>query len=99
VLHWVYLAKLKRSTLTALPANVDMTTLDEEHLHRLAKKWHLEDELQDWYVGAKALGFDEGKHRSYPKDEVPRSDSELELARASSAAAKTRVLSRRSKSN
>jgi hypothetical protein len=97
VLQWFYLANMKRSTLTALPTNVDMTALDEEHLHRLAKKWHLQDELQDWYEVAKALGFDEGKHRSYTKDEVSRSDSELQLASASSAAAKTRVLSRRSK--
>lgn len=98
LLRWLYLARMKRSTLTPPPTNVDMTALDEEHLHALAARWGLEEEMRVWHDRTKATGFDEAKHSPFTPPEKPASDEEKEARRAASAAAKARVLSRQSKS-
>ena len=48
LLQWLYLAGMKRSTVTpAPPQKVDMGQLDEEHLNHLAQRWQLQAEFED----------------------------------------------------
>lgn len=59
LLQWLYLAGMKRSTVTPPPMDVDMGQLDEEHLNQLAQRWKLEAELKTWLGQAKSAGFGE----------------------------------------
>lgn len=94
LLQWLYLARMKRSTLTSPPTNVDMSTLDVEHLHKLAKRWGLEEELKEWHDRGEAVGFDEAKHNYAAQTQKPISAKEMEARLADSTAAKARVMGR-----
>jgi hypothetical protein len=62
LLHWLYLAGMKRSAVTPPPTDVDMGRLDEEHLDKLAHRWQLQAELTTWHDRAKSIGYGEEQH-------------------------------------
>lgn len=53
-LHWLYLARSKRSTKLAPPTDVDFDMLDLDLLNELATAWSLIDELAAWQRRVKA---------------------------------------------
>ncbi|MFK4706001.1 hypothetical protein ABIC83_002840 [Roseateles asaccharophilus] len=57
LLHWLHLAAMNRSKLTAPPVDVDMDVLDQELLGKLAEKWALGGELMAWRARAEGLHF------------------------------------------
>jgi hypothetical protein len=59
LLQWLYLAGMKRSTVTPPPMDVDIGQLDEEHLNQLARRWQLQAELKTWLGRAQSVGFGE----------------------------------------
>lgn len=59
LLHWLYLAGMKRSTVTSPPTDVDMGQLDEELLKTLAQRWRLEAELNAWHGHAASTNYGE----------------------------------------
>lgn len=59
LLQWLYLAGMKRSTVTPPPMDVDLGQLDEDHLNQLAQRWQLQAELKTWLGQAKSVGFGE----------------------------------------
>lgn len=59
LLHWLHLANMQRSTLSAPPLDVDMTTLDRELLGKLAEQWELGPQLAAWRTKAEAANFGE----------------------------------------
>lgn len=89
LLHWLYLAGMKRSTVTPPPSDVDMGQLDEEHLNTLAQRWQLQPELKAWHDHAKSLNYgDEQQGTLVPASEKYR------VGTADGAAARERLLAR-----
>ena len=56
-LHWLHLAGMQRSRMTAPPVDVDMDMLDDELLKRLAIHWELEPQLAQWTQHALGRGY------------------------------------------
>lgn len=94
LLQWLYLAGMKRSTVTPPPMDVDMGQLDEEHLDQLAQRWQLQAELRAWHDQAKSVGFGEEQYKS----EITVSEKPHAGVAADGAAARERLLARLGKS-
>lgn len=62
LLHWLYLARMKRSSVTPPPVDVDMEQLDNEHLRQLAQRWQLTTEFEAWHDHAKSTDYGEQQH-------------------------------------
>ena len=90
LLQWLYLAGMKRSTVTPPPSDVDMGQLDEEHLDQLAQRWQLQAELKTWHDQAKSLGFGEESDRPH----ATVGEKRHAVAAADGAAARERLFAR-----
>lgn len=82
LLQWIYLAGLGRSKMTPPPLDVDMSTLDETLLARLAQRWSLEDALAAWHVHAEVTGFGEEHAPPTPGPHMPAPPSAQKAASA-----------------
>lgn len=85
LLQWLYLAALKRSTVTPPPRDVDMSTLDDVHLNELARRWQLQVKLKAWHDDANAMGYGEQQHNLSVNAGTPsqaKSTAQGEAARA-----------------
>ncbi len=90
LLHWLYLARMKRSSVTPPPMDVDMEQLDKEHLRQLAQRWRLTSEVEDWHDHAKSTGYGEQQH-----SHLVTASSETQLpSTADGVAARERLLAR-----
>lgn len=94
LLHWLYLANMKRSTVTPPPSDVDTAQIDEEHLHLLAQRWNLLAELKTWQEQAISTGYGEEQHGA----EVLISQKTHAAAAEVGVAARDRLLARLGKS-
>lgn len=90
LLHWLHLASMKRSSLTAPPVDVDMDQLDMELLMSLADRWGIARQLQTWLAGGHAANFGQETDTDSPRSEAPSAESW-----AASNAARARLMARR----
>ena len=94
LLQWLYLASIQRSTLTMPPVDVDMEQLDEELLGRLAERWGVGRQLNDWLDQAQTANF--GEETEMARSPAPVAPTQDVLDK--SAAARARLMSRRASS-
>lgn len=90
LLQWLHLANMQRSSLTAPPLDVDMSTLDQELLGRLAERWGLTPEFDAWHSRARAADYGQEQAPSEQPSGQPTQES-LDA----SAAARARLMARR----
>ena len=63
LLHWIYLGRSPRSTLSLPPYEMDINELDRKKLHRLANAQGLLKALQEWLGGQPARRAPRPSHR------------------------------------
>ena len=90
LLQWLHLANMQRSSLTTPPLDVDMETLDHELLVKLATRWGLAPQLEDWHTRAEAADF--GQEPALGEAALAKPTQE---ALDASAAARARLMARR----
>jgi hypothetical protein len=90
LLHWLHLANMQRSTITAPPVDVDMETLDLELLGELAKRWGVNQQLAEWKARAEASNYGAEPDPTAVSLARPTAD-QLDA----SAAARARLMARR----
>lgn len=94
LIQWLHLAGMKRSTLTLPPVDIDMDQLDQDLLGRLAERWGIGRQLNDWLARARSANF--GEEQEVPS--LSSSTAPTQEALDASAAARARLMSRRATS-
>jgi hypothetical protein len=90
LLQWLHLSNMQRSSLTAPPLDVDMETLDPELLAKLANRWGLTSQFEQWHARAKVADFGQEPAPSEATFKKPTQE-----ALDASTAARARLMARR----
>lgn len=90
LLQWLHLARMRRSSLTPPPLDVDMETLDLTLLDELAARWKLTQVLAQWSARVRDAEFGQESDTTAARRSMP-SQQTIDDA----AAARTRLMARR----